>query len=573
MNRNNKKGYRLKKRKKDLEYCITNFHRVGEKNLEQNEFYYWSLLNSASDIILEISADGLQKFISPAVEKYTGYTPEELKRPFPDVIHPDDLEKVLTTWKNCLHDYGTSYKVEYRHIHKTRGYIWMEANACSYLNDPAVNSVIVIVRDISERKKAEQALATSKTRYKALSKSASEMLTLENLTDIYNYISEKMHAHFPHTITMFVTVDEKKENSRLINIKGLNETLLAKAFKISGKNIIGNTFGLLPGHYKKYKTGQLSYFEGGLADFAGSEFPAVAANSIQKLLGIKDIYAIGINKDDKLYAILHFFTLQKDYSIDSYFVESFIKQAGIIIDRKIMEMALKENESRLRNLNLTKDKLFSIIGHDLKGPLSNIIGFTGLLQSNDYKASEVGDFNRYIHKSAMAMADLLESLLQWSRSQQDTHKILPENIKIDKIAGKCIDLMMASATTKEIDIDLDVEKDSTAIGDKEMITTVIRNLVSNAIKFTYPGGKIKVGYSKKNKTAIISVADTGIGIKNTDNLFILDETTTTKGTAGENGTGLGLVICKEFVEKNQGEIWVKSEPDKGTTFYFSLPLE
>lgn len=546
--------------------------KKAERKLEQSESYYRTLLNSVSDIIVEISEDGVQKFISPSVEKHTGYTPEELKKPFSEVIHPDDLENVLTTWKNCLHDYGSPYKVEYRHIHKTRGYAWMEANACSYLNDPAVKSVIVSVRDISERKKAEQALATSKTQYKALSKSASEMLLLENLPDIYDYISEKMHAHFPHAIAMFVTVDEENEKSRLINIKGLDDALLANVFKLSGKNIIGNTFGLLPGHYQKYKTGRLSHFEGGLADFAGSEFPSAAANGIQKLLGIREIYAIGINKDDKLYAILHFFTLKKDYPVDSYFVESFIKQAGIIIERKIMEMALVESESRLRSLNLTKDKLFSIIGHDLKNPLSNIIGFTGLLQSNDYKLSEVEDFNRHIHKSAMAMADLLESLLQWSRTQQDNHKVLPEKICIDEVAGKCIDLMVASATAKDIDMTADIKKGSMAFGDREMITTVIRNLVSNAIKFTYPGGKINIEYRKKGKTAIISVSDTGVGIKNTRDLFDLDQTTTTKGTAGESGTGLGLVICKEFIEMNQGTIWVKSKPGKGTTFYFSLPL-
>ncbi len=547
--------------------------RRAEQKLEKSESYYRSLLNSVSDIIVEISEDGLQKFISPAVEKYTGFTPEELKRPFSEVIHPDDMENVINAWKNCLTDYGASYKVEYRHIHKTRGYLWMEANACSYLNDPAINSVIVSVRDISERKKAEYTLATSKVRYKELSKSASEMLSLEKLSDIYDYISEKMHEHFPHAIAMFVTVDEENEKSRLINIIGLDDTTLAKVFKFSGKNIIGNSFGLLPGHYQKYKTGRLSHFEGGLADFAGSEFPSAAANGIQKLLGIWDIYAIGINKDDKLYAILHFFTLKKDYDIDNYFVESFIKQAGIIIERKIIEMALKESESNLRNLNLTKDKLFSIIGHDLKNPLSNIIGFTGLLQSNDYKSSEMQDFNLHIHKSAKSMADLLESLLQWSRTQQDNRNILPEKINIGEIAGKCIDLMMASATAKDIDVNSDIGKDSTAVGDKEMITTVIRNLVSNAIKFTYPGGKINVGYRKKGKTAIISVSDTGVGIKNTNDLFVLDETTTMKGTAGESGTGLGLVICKEFIEKNQGEIWVKSKPGKGTTFYFSLPMK
>ncbi len=551
---------------------ITNQKKTEEK-LEQSESYYRSLLNSVSDIIVEISEEGIQKFISPAVEKFTGYKPEELKKPFSKVIHPEDLGKVLEIWQNSLYDYGTLYKVEYRHIHKTKGYIWAEANASSFLNDPAINSVIVSVRDISERKYAEDELAKSKSRYKALSNAASEMLALEDLSDIYNYISEKMHEHFPQSITIFVTVDEEKSTSRLININGLDDTLLAKAFKISGENIIGNTFRLLPGHYKKYKTGRLSHFEGGLADFAGPEFPAIAANGIQKLLEIRDIYAIGINKDDKLYAILHFFTMKEDYPVDSYFVESFIKQAGIIIDRKIMEIALKESESRLRSLNLTKDKLFSIIGHDLKNPLSNIIGFTGLLQSNDYKPSEVVDINRHIHKSARAMADLLESLLQWSRTQQDNHNILPQRINIGEIAGKCIDLMMASATAKDIDVTTDIEKDSTAVGDKEMITTVIRNLVSNAIKFTWSGGKIHVGYRKKGKCAIISVSDTGVGIKNTRNLFALDQTTTTKGTAGESGTGLGLVICKEFIEKNQGDIWVNSKPGKGTTFYFSLPLE
>lgn len=543
----------------------------AEQQLKKNELYYQSLLNSVSDIIVEISEDGLQKFISPAAETFTGYSIKELQRPFAEVIHPDDIDDILTAWNKCLHDYHTTHTVEYRHIHKTKGYIWVEANARSFLNDPHINSVIVSVRDISERKRAEQVLRDSNNHYKILSTSATEMLGLPDLSAIYTYVGEKLCYHYPQTINAFVAVNEAQQSINFNSVHGLDKVTLSKILNIIGTNLLGKSFKL-SSDVKAIKTGKLCRLKGGLDIFSGKAFSSVAAKQIDKVLNIKEMYAVGICKNNKLYAILYMFNRDKNTVIHPAFVEFFLKQAGIVIERKSMETALIKSKSRLSELNITKDKLFSVIGHDLKNPLSNIIGFSRLLHQHRYSSNQVKKFSNHIYSSASAMADLLENLLQWSRAQQNRLTVKAEWFNIEHVGTCCIKLMASAAENKNVTIENKIRKGAPVFADREMITTVIRNLLSNAIKFTHTGGKITLDYFGNEQNCTISISDTGIGMANTKNVFKLDDTYTTPGTDGETGTGLGLVICKEFIDKNNGKIWVDSKPGDGSTFFITLPV-
>jgi PAS domain S-box-containing protein len=533
------------------------------------------MLNSSTDILVELTAEGVQKYVSPIVEKYTGYQPHELTRPITEIIHPDDLDRILEHWEEVLEQPDRIHRDTYRHIHKTRGYVWMEATLKSYLDDPNIQSVICSVRDISDRKKAEELLKNSEERYKLLSKTASEMLGLEKLEDIYTYITQTLSKQYPNTVCVFATVNKEQTNTKISNIEGLDQTLLEQVIKISGFNLTGKNFNILPGHYKKYKSGRLIGFEGGLAELAGNEFPAPATQAIEKMLGIHKIYAIGIHKNDKLYAIAHFFTLKNaDFANHSY-IESFVKQAGIVIERKLMEKRLKESEKRLSLANATKDKFFSIIAHDLRNPFNHLLGFSELnlnyLKEKNY--DKVYEAGKMIRESAEEGYALLNNLLEWSQSQQGTFDYRPDYQVLHERVHKAISFLSGMARQKEIQIIRNFDPDIVFYADGNMFDTILRNLVSNAVKYTNRGGFVEIkGQMIQNKLRI-TVTDDGVGInpKDLKKLFHMEKNHTTNGTRGEKGSGLGLVLCKEFVEKHGGKIQVESKPNKGTTICFTLP--
>ena len=256
-------------------------------------------------------------------------------------------------------------------------------------------------------------------------------------------------------------------------------------------------------------------------------------------------------------------------------IDGIIATSKDITEQKQAEKALKQSEARLKELNTTKDKLFSIIGHDLKGPLNNILGFSELINEGyeDLSGEQIRKYNRLIYTLSKNVSELLENLLTWSRAQRDKLIHSPQNISLRFIVERCFGLLENQAENKKIRLENQVPSDTVIFADEEMITTVIRNLVSNAVKFTKAGGTITLLSKNIDGAVITEVRDTGIGIQKNriKLLFKPDVNHTNVGTDGEKGTGLGLIICKDFVEKNEGEIWVNSTPDKGTSFYVLLP--
>lgn len=248
-----------------------------------------------------------------------------------------------------------------------------------------------------------------------------------------------------------------------------------------------------------------------------------------------------------------------------------------ITERKLAEESLKESEYRLRELNAAKDKFFSIISHDLKSPFNSIVGFSNILaeqaRAKDFEGIE--EYAEIIQNSSHKALDLLSNLLEWSRLQTGRMAFNPENVKIGDLINNAIDLLSDTARHKLISISKELQVDVSVFVDKQMIATILRNLISNAIKFTLPAGKIVVVVEHQLNELIVIVSDNGVGI-NADGLsklFRIEESYCTQGTQDEMGTGLGLILCKEFIEKHGGKIWVESEVDKGSKFKFTLPVQ
>jgi len=234
---------------------------------------------------------------------------------------------------------------------------------------------------------------------------------------------------------------------------------------------------------------------------------------------------------------------------------------------------LEKQRDELKNLNATKDKLFSIIAHDLKNPFNTILGFTELVNSNFdiYDKEKLREINNTLYGTATHIYKLLENLLNWSRTQTGTIKYIPEEINLKNMVNDIKILLLSTAKEKNLDIIIKIDDSLVVKADKNMLHTILRNLVTNAIKFT-DNGTVTILAQKTNGEIKISIIDTGIGMDNEvlENLFEANKVKSRTGTKGESGTGLGLIICKEFILKHHGKIWATSQPGKGTSMYITL---
>ncbi len=238
---------------------------------------------------------------------------------------------------------------------------------------------------------------------------------------------------------------------------------------------------------------------------------------------------------------------------------------------------LTTQRDQLNATNSVKDKLFSIISHDLRSPFNTMKGFIELISLNyaQYSEEKKIEMIGMIHESAESLYTLLDNLLNWSRSQRGKLKFNPRPTNMISLIIDKIDLMNYQAVSKSILLGYTSESDEIILDvDPDLINVVMQNLLTNALKFTQPGGKILVNCKIEKNYLIIAVSDTGVGISkdNVKKLFRSDIHFTTRGTKNETGTGLGILICKDFVEMNHGEIWVESELNKGSTFYVKLPV-
>ena len=252
------------------------------------------------------------------------------------------------------------------------------------------------------------------------------------------------------------------------------------------------------------------------------------------------------------------------------------KQLGALILQFFwQEELLKKNNAELKENNATKDKLFSIIAHDLKNPIGNILMISELMvnsmKNHENETSE--ELLAMIGSQAKETMNLLETLFEWAKSQTGQINYKPEILNLQKIIEQVVEIHNPAALLKGINFDIVQSDEIFVFADPNMLQAVLRNLITNAIKFTNQGGLISITAEILPDSAKITVADNGVGmdIKTQKSLFHIDTTLTTTGTANEKGTGLGLIICKEFIEKHGGRIRVESEPGKGSKFIFNLP--
>ena len=242
---------------------------------------------------------------------------------------------------------------------------------------------------------------------------------------------------------------------------------------------------------------------------------------------------------------------------------------------RMLQEQLKKQNSQLKELNASKDKFLSMISHDLRSPFSSLRGLIQFTAENiqGWNKAKIEDAINLVSSSTNNLYALIENLLTWSRIQRGVIEFQPQYVEIRKVIVQDVALFGLIAEQKEIALINCVERSLLAYGDINMIDAVLRNLISNALKFTHSGGCVKIAAAQENQFVKISVSDTGVGLRkeNIAKLFRIDARYKQLGTAQEKGTGLGLILCREFVEKNGGEIGVESKINQGSTFFFTLP--
>ncbi|RXQ94509.1 PAS domain-containing sensor histidine kinase [Ancylomarina salipaludis] len=398
--------------------------------------------------------------------------------------------------------------------------IWLETSSVPLrLQNDEITGILAITRDINDRKKAEQKLKRSLSLVKA---------TLESTVDGILVIDKKRKV--------------KRFNNKFVELWRISDEVLATR---DDEKLLASVLY------------QLSEPE----------------NFLSK---VENLYLT----DDESFDLIDFKDGKK-FEFYSRPQELDGKSIGRvwsfrdITKRNKAEQALKESKQQLEELNATKDKLFSIIGHDLRGPIGSFKQLIELILSN-YDLTDTQSLTeilKVIQKTANTTYDLLENLLTWANSQRNEVVFMPANINLSEIIDTCTFMLAETAKSKNITVHNQVSADQLAYADKNMLMTILRNLISNAIKFTHPNKNIYLSAVDTSKHISISVKDEGVGIspENLGKLFKSTDYLTTYGTSGEKGTGLGLLLCKDFVEKHEGQIWVESEDEKGSVFYFTLP--
>lgn len=501
-----------------------------EETLCQNEEKFRTVADFTYDWEAWSAPDGKFKWVSPSCKRVTGHSADEFITDHNLMIaitHPEDQHKVISHNQMAVdEEQHNDLNYDFRIVLPGGEIRWI-SHSCTpvYDKDGKWIGRRESNRDITDRKKDEESLreanVTLGSQYallKALINSPGDIIIFS------------LDTHYRYTAF--------NENHRVEMKKVWNADIEV------GMNI--------------------------LDCMHNAEFWAIAKNSIDRVLNGEVLSEIQHQSDLDIFYEFSWNPIVYEEKIVG--VTVFIKD---ITERRRTEIEIKIKNEQLQKLNAEKDKFFSIIAHDLKSPFNSIIGFSDLLveQMKERDCDGVEKYAMIIQESSNRAMDLLMNLMEWAKSQSGRMEFSPVHFDLAQLINNVVQILNDTAKQKSINITRSLTPDSKVFADKDMISTVLRNLLANAIKFTYPGGEINISVEKSNSFLVVSVSDTGVGISEDrlKKIFQIDGNFSTPGTQKEKGTGLGLVLCREFIEKNNGKIWVKSKLEKGSVFYFTLP--
>ena len=501
---------------------------VEEEKKDENELLYPSLFKVAIDGIA-VETEGRIAIANDSFAKIFGYeSGEELSnKDLLDFVSNDDILKVAEYFRLKEHNKSAPDRFEFLGKKKNNSYFFTELSISSFeLNDK--NYIVMVTRDVTERKRAQKAIRESEEKYRNIT---------DNIDD-FLYTFEKV-GNFMRPLFYTAAVEK---------ITGYSQAEFLSDTKLFLKVIH-------PDDFQRVKKRLSKLMKSRVQNSAEMDFRII--NKQGNIVWIRNKVNVTRNASGEL---------QRVYGLVSDITLS-----------KRAEEGLKKSTEELVKLNETKDRFISIVSHDLRTPFSSILGFTDLLlHDEELTPAERKQYVSYIQDSSKSMLSLVNSLLDWTRLQTGRIKFEPEKVDVQSMIEKSINLIRGSAMQKGVEIYSTIGKGNFVFVDTNLISQVFNNLLSNAIKFTTAGDKIILSVKRSTSLRFLefSVKDTGQGIKeeNLDKLFRVDTKFTTEGTGGEKGSGLGLSLVKEIIEKHGGIVWVESEYGKGSNFKFTLPV-
>ncbi|MDP3148093.1 MAG: PAS domain S-box protein [Ignavibacteria bacterium] len=539
--------------------------KLAEEALRSSEEKFRSVTETANDAIVIANKKATILGWNKGAEKIFGYSEtERIGQPLDLIIPPGYLEQFSNS-KERFKSKGDQQIVwepmELQGVRKNGDVFALELSLAEWETSKE-KFFTVVIRDITERKQIELERTKQKEileKLNALSSLLAEDMTLEqSLDEGLKIILSTSFLRLKQMGAVFLVNIKKKELVLTCNFY-LDPTLQTMC-------------ALVPFGYclcgRAAITGEIQYADclderhdiqyAGIKPHGHYNIPIISDN---ELLGVIVVYL----SEGHLYN-----------SLEVSFLRSTADVFSAIIKRKQAETEIKLKNEQLQRTNSEKDKFFSIIAHDLRSPFSGFLTLTGMMAEGieDFSKLELSDFSKAIHESASTVYKLLENLLEWALMQKGTLSFTPEKFLLSKAVSFSINTINQRALQKGVTIINEVDETQEICADEKMINTVLRNFLSNAVKFTRSDGKIIVHTKKtENEMIEVSVQDTGVGMpeKDVKRLFKMEEKVSSKGTEGEPSTGLGLLLCKEFVEKNGGKIRVESQQNVGSTFYFTVP--
>lgn len=547
---------------------------------------YTKLLQIFPDAIIHTDLFGNITFISPKSVVLFGYysDSEIIGRNFADFLEPEFRGTAAKSLNKTFS--GASGRTSlYKLLRKDGATFWAEINSISINDDNGLpKEILITIRNITERiqfEKVQEALfriseAVNTTPdlnnlFKSIHEVIKEMMPADNFY-IALYDTGSGLLSFPYFVDKF---DETPESGELQN--GLTEYVLR-----TGRDILVD------------EKEHLEMREQGLVELVGPPAKIWLGIALKILGETIGVMALQDYENSKAYGeqekeLLIFISEQIASAIDKKRQEEallrFTEELQIsrdMLEERASEFArlnelLAESELELQELNASKDKFFSILAHDLRSPFNGLLGFTNYLVEDldSLSKEEVRNFATQIQGSAKLLFNLIENLLQWTRLQSGKMQCQPIRLDVSEVVTDVISVLIGNAIRKNISLRSEMNHYSYAFADQNMLYSTFQNLIANAIKFTNPGGEVRITGEYKDEYLEVCISDTGIGIRKEDmeKLFRIDVQHSTIGTSKEKGTGLGLILCKELVEKQGGTITIESEFGKGTKFIFTLPKE
>ncbi|AFH48202.1 Signal transduction histidine kinase [Ignavibacterium album JCM 16511] len=513
----------------NLQHISCYFNHLEEIKSKEKELKLYQSLVEASNDGIALVQDGRIIIANKSFANIFGYDigEELLNKEVLDLSSNDDIIKVAEYFRLLERKKEAPSRFDFLGKKRDNSYLHTEISVGTFDVDKKTY-IVLIARDITERIRAQKAIRESEEKYRNIT---------ENIDDFLFTFERIGFSLRP----VFCT-------SSIQKICGYTQTDFLSDSKLFLKIIH-------PDDFKVLKPKLMSLLKSRIQ--LSGEFEFRIINKQGNIVWVRtklNLIRSGTGRIQKLFGLVSDITF-----------------------RKRAEEELRKSTQNLIKLNETKDRFISIISHDLRTPFSSILGFTDLLENDDELSDEERkQYIKYIQEASRSMLSLVNSLLDWTRLQTGRIRFEPQKTDITEIINDSISALRGSAIQKQIEIRSNIGNDLFLFIDKSLITQVFNNLISNAIKFTNPNGTVTISASPaENKRFIkFSIKDSGIGIQPEDlpKLFKVDSKFSTEGTAGEKGSGLGLSLVKEIIEKHGGTIWVDSKPGEGSDFQFTLPV-